>query len=304
MKVTDITRDLAYIRTGFVNLFLHGNPGAGDRGWVLIDAGLPGFTHRVVRAAARRFGAGARPAAIILTHGHYDHIGMLRSLADRWEAPIFAHPLELPFLTGLAAYPPPDPTVPGGMAKLAPLFPKGPFDFRPRVQALPADGAVPGMLDWQWVATPGHTPGHVSLFREVDGALIAGDAFVTTRQESVLSAITYKPEIHGPPAYWTPDWCSSWESVELLAALQPEIAATGHGPPMRGYRMREGLEELARNFDRLAIPPRGRYVPRPLRDEVEGIIPAPAPARAPLRPLAVGLALAAVAGAVALRARR
>jgi hypothetical protein len=68
--------------------------------------------------------------------------------------------------------------------------------------------------------------------------------------------------------------------------------------------MREGLEELARNFDRLAIPPRGRYVPRPLRDEVEGIIPAPAPARAPLRPLAVGLALAAVAGAVALRARR
>ena len=42
------------------------------------------------------------------------------------------------------------------------------------------------MPGWRWVHTPGHTAGHVSLFRDADRTLIAGDAFVTTKQESAL----------------------------------------------------------------------------------------------------------------------
>ncbi len=187
------------------------------------------------------------------------------------------------------------------MAAMSPLFPRGPFDFRPRMHMLPEDGTVPGMPGWRWVHTPGHTPGHVSLFRESDRALIAGDAFVTTKQESLVAALTQRRELHGPPAYYTPDWGSSWESVELLSALQPELAATGHGRPMRGPAMREALRELARDFDRLAVPPRGRYVERP-QVEVADIYAPPA-RRNPAATAALGLALL-MTGALVLRGRR
>ena len=90
--------------------------------------------------------------------------------------------------------------------------------------------------------------------------LIAGDAFITTRQESAYAALTQEPEMHGPPAYFTPDWVSARESVVKLAALEPELVVTGHGRAMRGPAMREALHTLARDFDRVAVPEHGRYV--------------------------------------------
>src|SRR5918992_1240748 len=91
---------------------------------------------------------------------------------------------------------------------------------------------------------PGHTPGHVSLFREVDRTLIVGDAFVTTKQESATAVLTQRPELHGRPAYYTPDWESARRSVQRLAALEPWRVATGHGPPMEGPEMLADLQKL------------------------------------------------------------
>ena len=285
--------DVAWLRTQIVNVVFLGAPDAGEGGWVLVDAGMYGNVDRIARAAERRYG-GARPAAIVLTHGHFDHVGSLGALAERWDVPIYAHPLELPYLTGRSAYPPPDPSVGGGaMARMSLLYPSGPSDFGARVSALPEDGAVPGAPGWRWIATPGHAPGHVSLFRDGDRTLIAGDAFVTTKQESAMSVLTQAMELHGPPMYFTPDWDAAQASVRALADLQPELAITGHGVPMEGQALRDALHSLAMNFDALARPRHGRYRDVAARADATGVVSVP-PAIADLTPLAMAGAAAAL----------
>jgi glyoxylase-like metal-dependent hydrolase (beta-lactamase superfamily II) len=117
------------------------------------------------------------------------------------------------------------------------------------------------MMGWRWLHTPGHAPGHISLWREADRLLIAGDAFITTRQESAYAAITQAPEMHGPPMYFTPDWDNARRSVQKLAALSPETVVTGHGQAMQGPEMRAALNVLADRFDEIAVPKTGRYIP-------------------------------------------
>ncbi len=260
----EVAPDVAYKRLAIVNVVYVGPKGAGDRQWVLIDAALPGTAGLIAKAAAERFGPHSRPAAIILTHGHFDHVSALETLAEQWDAPIYAHELERPYLDGTAAYPPPDPSVGGGlMAAMSPLFPRGPINVTQRLHDLPADGAVPHMPGWRWLPTPGHAPGHISLWRADDRMLLAGDAFITTAQESAYAGITQETEMHGPPMYFTPDWISAKSSVERLAALEPDVVVTGHGRAMAGQQMRVALHALARDFDTVAVPTHGQYVLHP-----------------------------------------
>jgi glyoxylase-like metal-dependent hydrolase (beta-lactamase superfamily II) len=256
-----IADDLAYIRTMIVNVVFQGERGDG---WVLIDAGVAGSKSAIVSAALEFSLTDGPPSAIILTHGHFDHVGSLKELVSYWDVPIFAHPLEHPYLNGQAAYPDGDPTVGGGlMASVSGFYPTGPINVSRWLRPLPADGSVPFMPGWRWLHTPGHSPGHVSLFRDADRALIAGDAFVTTKQESAYAVVTQKPEMHGPPQYFTIDWRAAEKSVALLASLEPSIVITGHGRAMQGAQMREALSQLSREFTKVAIPGDGRYVSHP-----------------------------------------
>ena len=259
--VNAVLPDLAYRRLAIVNVVFVGRPDAGDRNWVLIDAGLPFTAGLIKKAAAARFGAGTRPSAVVMTHGHFDHVGVLETLAAEWDVPVYAHALERPYLDGTTSYPPGDPTVGGGlMAWLSPLYPTKPVDVCSRLRTLPVDGSVPPLPGWRWVHTPGHAPGHVSFWREDDGAMIVGDAFVTQAQESAYATAMQEPEIHGPPRYFTTDWSAARASVQRLAALKPKVAVTGHGRPLSGPELSAGLDELARRFDEVAVPLHGRYV--------------------------------------------
>jgi glyoxylase-like metal-dependent hydrolase (beta-lactamase superfamily II) len=252
---------LVGLRIIFVNVFAV----RGASGWVLIDAGLNGSAGRIQRWAEQHFG-GTPPDAIVLTHAHFDHIGAIDELVEAWNVPIYAHHDELPYVTGQQLYPAPDPSVGGGlMARMASAYPRRPIDLGPRVAALPADGTVPSLPGWRCIHTPGHTAGHVSLFRAADRALIVGDAFCTTKQESFLAVATQRPELHGPPAYFTTDWNAARASVQRLAALDPAFVAPGHGQPMAGEETRQALHELAVRFDEVARPEQGRYVEHPRR---------------------------------------
>jgi glyoxylase-like metal-dependent hydrolase (beta-lactamase superfamily II) len=254
------------LRLLFVNVFGVMNAG---QSWVLVDAGLPFSAGRIERWAEATFGG--PPRAILLTHGHFDHVSAAKELADKWDVPVYAHPLEMPFLTGQQAYPPPDPLVGGGvMALLSPTYPKGPVDLGERVRELGQessferdfDGGSSGMVaempEWQWIHTPGHTVGHVSFFRKRDRALIVGDAFCTVQSESLMKIAQMKPELHGPPAYYTPDWAAAKASVMALAELTPRVLIPGHGQPIAGPEVASQLERLAERFDTLAMPAKDR----------------------------------------------
>lgn len=282
--------DLVRLGIAFVNAYLVGEPGGR---WTLVDSGLPLSAPLIRTAAAERFGAGFRPDGIILTHGHFDHAGSAGELAREWSVPIFAHPLELPFLTGRSDYPPADPTMGGAIAQLSRVFPTSGYDFGDRVWPLPEDGSVPGMAGWRWLHTPGHTSGHVSLFREADGTLLAGDAVTTVDMDSWTAQVTRPRELDRPPAPFTPDWPAARRSAELLAGLEPRTVAAGHGLPMRGPEVAERLRSFASRFP---VPPHGRYVGAPARADENGITYVPPPVPDP-----VGRRLAAAAlGGLAL----
>ena len=299
--VREIAPGLGWLQLSLVNVYLVGRPSLGP--WALVDTGMPTSGAQILRAASDFFG-GRPPAAIVLTHGHFDHRGSVRQLAEHWNVPVYAHRLELPYLTGRSDYPPPDPTVGGGaMATLGSrFFPARGIDLGDRVRELPTDGEVPGMQGWRWIHTPGHTPGHVSFYRESDGVLIVGDAFVTQKQESLIGVATRKQEVWRPPAYFTPDWEAARRSVEELSRLDPQVVATGHGTPMDGPEMRQQLEDLARNFGHY-MPVDGRYVRQPAVADETGVVSLPPPVTDPV-PLLVGLGAAALVGGAILRSRR
>lgn len=106
--------------------------------WVLVDTGMPKSADSIIKAIEERFGENSKPKAIVLTHGHFDHVGAVVDLVEKWDVPVYAHEAELPFLTGESSYPEPDGSVEGGLvAKMAPMFPNEPVDLGNKVEPLP-----------------------------------------------------------------------------------------------------------------------------------------------------------------------
>lgn len=255
----EAANDVSYYTDQIVNVSFIGYPEEGD--WFLIDAGLPYSADEIVSTAADRFGQDRKPQAIILTHGHFDHVGGLVDLVNKWDVPVYAHQLELPFLTGEQSYPVPDSSVEGGvLAKISPMYPNEPIDLGGNVHPLPDDQSIPGLPEWTWIHTPGHSPGHVSFFRKKDGILLSGDAFITVKQDSFYNVLLQDAEINGPPNYLTTDWKAAFESVKKLRTLKPDIVVPGHGIKMQGKELEEGLNHLIDHFNEIAVPDYGKFV--------------------------------------------
>ncbi len=251
--------DVYYYTNQIVNVVMIGHPETGE--WVLIDTGMPKCGREIESVAYERFGKGRSPKAILLTHGHFDHVGNTVHLLDQWDIPVYAHPLEFPYLTGQLDYPEPDASVEGGLlAKIASIYPHEAIDIGERLLPLPEDGSVPYLPEWRWAHTPGHAPGQVAFFRERDATLLSADAFVTVRQDSFYKVLVQKKEVNGPPRYLTTDWDAAYQSVVTLGRLNPQLVIAGHGEAMEAQELTAGLDRLIAGFDELAKPEHGKFL--------------------------------------------
>lgn len=297
MKAELVAREVVRVPTGIANAYIVGSRSE----WVLVDAGTPGNKENILAAVREHLGTDAAPRAIVLTHGHFDHAGSAKALAKHWGVLIFVHRRELPFVDGTSAYPPPDPTVGGFMAQVIRFVPNLKIDLTPHLRELQA-GELPWLSGWQVIETPGHTAGHVSFFRREDWVLLAGDAFTTMNQDSMIGTLSRRQQVWRPPTYYTPDWQTAAQSVRRLAELSPNVLAAGHGVPMSGPEALEQLRELARNFP---VPDYGRYVHEPALTDQHGITYLPPAVPDPVKRTALigAAAAAAIAGGIWLALR-
>lgn len=182
-------------------------------GDVLVDAGIKQSAKRVLGAVA-----GRRIAAHALTHAHADHVGGSRRVVDALAVPFWCPAGD-------------EAAVEAGRAVVA------------QTRAAPLVGAAAGFdpvavdrrlqegdeLSAGFVVldTPGHSPGHVSFWRERDRVLVCGDVFFH------MHPLTTRAGLRHPPAAVTVDPALNGASQRKLAELRPELVLFGHGPPLR-----------------------------------------------------------------------
>ena len=214
-----------------------------DHEAILIDTGMPGQLEALREACAAAGVPLERLTRIILTHQDIDHIGGLPELlaAVGRDVEVLAHPLDRPYIQGEKT---PIKMEPKRMAERAKDLPP---ERRAQIEALLAnppraqvdrtveDGEVlPYCGGITVIHTPGHTPGHISLYLHRSRTLVAGDAVVSERGR-----------IEGPREGATPDMDTALRSLAKLVPFDISAAVTYHGGVVEKGAS-ERLAELAR----------------------------------------------------------
>jgi glyoxylase-like metal-dependent hydrolase (beta-lactamase superfamily II) len=231
--------------------------------WVLIDAASANCGRFIRKTAESLFGANTPPASILLTHDHPDHAGSALELARLWGCPVYLHPDELPLavngnLSTFQKY-----ANPLDRWLILPLLRAMPrrrvesmlskASLKDVARAFDPAAAVPSLSDWECIPTPGHTPGHIALFRTSDRVLIAGDAILTVDLNSFWGFLLWalrlnKQRVSGPPWYSTWNRRAARESIAAFAGLEPRVLASGHGVPMTDDGTARELRAFADHF--------------------------------------------------------
>ena len=224
----------------WVNAYLLANDGVGDgEGLTLVDTGTAGSGPTLVRSIRL---AGLDPRAvrdIYLTHWHVDHAGSAARFSESSARPVVhAGAADAAVVRGDVARPyalaaPTDLSRLGRLLTPVMRPPAAVRDVRVLDDGTQQD--IAGGL--RVLATPGHTAGHVSLHLPAAGVLLAGDAVFNLLGLSRGPAMARSARRSDP------------QTLQRLAALDVEILAPGHGPPVRG-RVRQRLQRLAERAQR------------------------------------------------------
>ncbi|WP_344902222.1 MBL fold metallo-hydrolase [Paenibacillus hodogayensis] len=200
--------------------------------YVLVDTGTPG-SDEDIRELIRQ--AGIEPSqlhSIIVTHQDIDHIGSLpHFLADHdGTLDVYAHEDDKPYIDGERAFIKGSPEVVRAILQPLPEGRRREFEDAfspstpPNVNRVVVDGELlPFGGGLRVIHTPGHTPGHISLYHEPSRTLIAGDAMVV-----------HNGELLGPNPQNTPDMETAIQSLQKFKNFDVRSVVCYHGGLFEG----------------------------------------------------------------------
>jgi glyoxylase-like metal-dependent hydrolase (beta-lactamase superfamily II) len=198
---------------GFLNLTLILDEQNGN---TLVDAGLPGQAE-TIGAALTEVGIGVRDLRrIIFTHQDLDHVGSGAALVRQSGATVLAHPADAAHIDGSLRPLKPSPE----MLERRPQMREVLERLEPvRVdEHLADDDRLDLAGGTRVIFTPGHTPGHLSLYLERPKVLVAGDALTAEGGH-----------LNGPNPPLTLDVRAAVRSVRRLADLEIDTIVCYHG---------------------------------------------------------------------------
>ncbi|SDN62973.1 Glyoxylase, beta-lactamase superfamily II [Psychrobacillus sp. OK028] len=197
---------------------------ADEEGITLVDAGMPMMTKGIIKFIEQHNGLSLQ--RILLTHGHSDHVGAIKGILKKYEVPVYAHSIEIPYMEGEIIYP--------KRKKLENNLPKTltkPLLEDDSNTLMKIGGLTPYF-------TPGHSPGHVVYYHEQDQVLLAGDLFTSK-----------KGKLKPPMAVFTADMKQALASASIIKHLKPKQLEVCHGNTV--YHPFDQLEEYEQRKEKI-----------------------------------------------------